>query len=285
MLGFFRAVVRPVVLLFVLSTMLNLGLTQRPKAILEQLRYRPFVLRMLLVNFVAVPLVMILLLRLVPLDPALQAGLLVFSVCAGAPFLIKLTQVAEHRIALGAAVMFLLMLVTVPYAPLVLPRFLAGVSVDSWAITRSLLLQLVLPTALGMALARWVSGLARALQPWVARVAGLTLYVVIAATVIGYFPNMLEVVGTGAILLLLVFIASALGAGYWAGSGRDHYEDVGALGTAQRNTAAGLIIASQNFDDPNVLVMMTLANIVGIVVLMFVARRFRLDNVTRAAST
>ena len=262
--------------------MLNLGLTQRPRTILEHLRHRAFVLKMLLANFVLAPLVMIVLLRLVPLDPALRAGLLIFSVCAGAPFLIRLTQVAEHRIALGAAVMFLLMFVTVPFVPLVLPLLLSGVAVDPWAIASSLVVQLVVPTAVGMALARWAPGLSRRLQPWAARIAGLTLYVVIAATLIGYFPNMLEVIGTGAILLLLLFIVAALGAGFWAGSGQDHYEDVGALGTAQRNTAAGLVIATQNFTDPNVLVMMTLANTVGIVLLIVVARRLRLDNATRA---
>jgi bile acid:Na+ symporter, BASS family len=285
MLALFRALVPPLVLLFVLSTMLNLGLTQQPKTILEHLRYRAFVLRMLLVNFVLAPLVMIVLLHIVRLDPALQAGLLVFSLCAGAPFLIKLTTTAEHHVALGAAVMFLLMVVTVPFVPLVLPRLLTGVSVDALAIARSLLLQLVLPTVFGMVLARWASGLALALQPWMARIAGLALYAVVATTAIGYFPNMLKIVGTGAILVLLVFIAAALGAGYWAGSGRDRHEDVGALGTAQRNTAAGLIIATQNFDDPDVLVMMTLANTLGIVLLMFVARRLRLDNVTGTATT
>jgi BASS family bile acid:Na+ symporter len=282
MLALFRAVVSPLVLLFVVSTMLNVGLTQRARTIVEQLGHRAFVLRMLLVNFVLAPLVMIALVRLIPLDPALRAGLLLFSVCAGAPFLIKLTQVAEHRIALGAAVMFLLMVVTVPFVPLVLPLLLSGVSVDAWAIASSLVAQLALPTAVGMALARWAPGLARRLQPWVGRIAGLTLYPVIAATVIGYLPNMRDVIGTGALLLLLLFIAAALVAGYWAGSGRDHYEDVGALGTAQRNTAAGLVIATQNFSDPNVLVMMTLANTVGIVLLIFVARRLRLDNATRA---
>src|SRR3954469_8853310 len=190
MLALFRAVVPPLVLLFVVSTMLNVGLTQRARTIVEQLGHRAFVLKMLLVNFVLAPLVMIVLVRLIPLDPALRAGLLLFSVCAGAPFLIKLTQVAEHRIALGAAVMFLLMVVTVPFVPLVLPRLLSGISVDAWAITRALLLQLVLPTAVGMALARWAPALARTLQPWMARIASLTLYAVIVATTIGYFPNM-----------------------------------------------------------------------------------------------
>jgi BASS family bile acid:Na+ symporter len=285
MLALFRAVVSPLVLLFVLSTMINLGLTQRPRAILEQLGSRAFVLKMLVANFVLAPLVMILLLHIVNLDAALQAGLLVFSLCAGAPFLIKLTQVAEHHVALGAAVMFLLMVVTVPFVPLALPRLLSGISVSAWSIASSLVVQLVVPTAVGMALARWAPALGHAIQPWAARIAEVTLYMVIAATTIGYFPNMLDVVGTGAILLLLVFIAAALGAGYWAGSGRDHYEDVGALGTAQRNTAAGLLIATRNFTNPDVLVMITLANTIGIVVLILVARRLRLDNVAGPAPT
>jgi BASS family bile acid:Na+ symporter len=50
------------------------------------------------------------------------------------------------------------------------------------------------------------------------------------------------------------------------------------LGTAQRNTAAGLIIATQNFDDPNVLVMLTLANTLGIVMLLLIARALSRDN-------
>ncbi len=284
MLETLRALVPPLVLAFVLSTMLNVGITQRPAAILRQLRHRAFVLKMLLVNFVVAPLVMVLLLRAVPLEPALEAGLLVFGLCAGAPFLIRLTQLAEQQLALGAAVMFLLMLVTVPFVPLVLPLLLTGASVDAWAIARTLVEQLVLPTAIGMALARWLPGVARALQPWTARVAALTLYAVIVATTVGYLPNMLEIVGTGAILVLLAFVAAALAAGYWAGSGEDHLEDVGALGTAQRNTAAGLVIATQNFGDPDVLVVMTLANTIGIVLLMFVARRFRKDNAAAPAA-
>src|SRR3712207_8651791 len=46
--------------------------------------------------------------------------------------------------------------------------------------------------------------------------------------------------GTGAILVGLAFVAAAFGIGYLAGVGKDHLEDVGGLGTAQRNTAAGI---------------------------------------------
>ena len=58
----------------------------------------------------------------------------------------------------------------------------------------------------------------------------------------------------------------------------DHLEDVGGLGTAQRNTAAGMIIATQNFSDPDVFVMLTLANVLGIVMLLAIARFISRDN-------
>jgi BASS family bile acid:Na+ symporter len=61
---------------------------------------------------------------------------MIFCLGAGAPFLIKLTQTAEHDLALGAAVMMVLMIVTVPYVPLVLPLVLSGVSVNAMAIAR-----------------------------------------------------------------------------------------------------------------------------------------------------
>ena len=52
----------------------------------------------------------------------------------------------------------------------------------------------------------------------------------------------------------------------------------GGLGTAQRNTAAGVIIALENFSNPNVLVMLTLANMLGIVMLLFIAKALSRDN-------
>ena len=90
---------------------------------------------------------------------------------------------------------------------------------------------------------------------------------------------MIAIVGTGAILVGLAFVAAAFGIGYLAGAGKDHLQDVGGLGTAQRNTAAGMIIAVQNFSShPDVLVMLTLANTLGIVMLLLIAKRLSRDH-------
>jgi BASS family bile acid:Na+ symporter len=182
-------------------------------------------------------------------------------------------------VALGAAVMMLLMVVTVVYTPIVLPLVLSGISVDAWMVAKTLLLQLLLPIAVGMLAVQFLLDFAKKAQPWVGWLGNIAMYVLVAATLIGYSPNMIAIIGTGAILAGLAFVAAAFGIGYLAGAGKDHLEDVGGLGTAQRNTAAGVIIATQNFSDhPNVLVMITLANTLGILMLLLIAKRLSRDH-------
>ena len=278
MVEFLRSTIQFIAPVFIISTMLNVGLTQRLSDIAQHLKNWPFVLKMLLANFVFAPLLMIVALHFAPFDPALKAGLLIFSLGAGAPLLIKLTQTAEHEVALGAAVMMLLTVVTVVYMPIVLPMVLSGVSVDAVAVAKSLLMQLLLPIGAGMLLAQFVPGVVKKVQPWVGKLGSIALYALIVVTLVGYYPNLLDIVGKGAFLVGLAFVGAAFGLGYLAGAGKDHLEDIGGLGTAQRNTAAGVIIALENFSNPNVLVMLTLANMLGIVMLLLIAKALSRDN-------
>ena len=57
MFEFFRSLTQIVAPVFVIATMLNVGLTQKPADILKHLNHWPFVPKMLLGNFVLVPLV------------------------------------------------------------------------------------------------------------------------------------------------------------------------------------------------------------------------------------
>jgi BASS family bile acid:Na+ symporter len=264
---------------FVVATMLNVGLTQRFRAIVRHLSNRPFILKMLAANFIGAPLLMIGALEIMSFDPALHVGLLIFSLCAGAPFLIKLTEASRNDVALGAAVMVILMLLTTIYVPIVFPLLLDTLTVGAWDIARVLTLQMIMPMAIGMLVAQFAGSLAAAVQPWLGRLSNLALAVVLVTTLVGYAPDILRIAGEGAITVGVLFVLAAAGLGWLAGWGRDHLEDVGALGTAQRNTAAGLIIASQNFPSyPDVLVMIVIANTLGIVILLVLARRMGVDN-------
>ena len=58
-----------------------------------------------------------------------------------------------------------------------------------------------------------------------------------------------------------------------------------ALGTAERNIAAALVVVGQDFSDPKVVVMVVVVAIVGLLVLMPLARVGARATVSKKAST
>jgi bile acid:Na+ symporter, BASS family len=264
---------------FIYCTMANIGMSQDPRRIVKYWGEWPFYLKMLAANFLAAPSIMWLLLHIwsLPLDQ--KAGLAVFSLCAGAPFLIKLTATSKHDLALGAATMLLLVLATIVMVPLVLPILIPELSVDGPGLAWTLGRQLLLPILLGGLLARFAPHLNHRLQPWVARVGNIALNVVLVSTFLGYLQDIPGIVRSGALVLGLIFILAAFAAGYVAGWGNDALEDIGGLATAQRNTAAAMLIGVSSFSDPIVFVLITLVNALGIALLIGIARMLTGDNV------
>ena len=118
-------------LVFVLSSMLAMGLGLTVGEIVAPLRNARLVVLSLLVNFVLMPLGALALADVLRLDQPLGVGLLLLGAAAGAPFLPKLAQIAKGNLAFGVGLMVLLMVVTVGYLPLVLPLLLPGVSVTA----------------------------------------------------------------------------------------------------------------------------------------------------------
>ena len=127
-------------LIFVLSSMLAMGLGLTVSQIITPLRNARLVVLSLLANFVLMPLAAVALAALLRLDQPLGVGLLLLGTAAGAPFLPKLAQIAKGNLAFAVGLMVLLMVVTVGYLPLVLPVLLPGVSVNPAKIARSLFL-------------------------------------------------------------------------------------------------------------------------------------------------
>ena len=232
---------------FIFCTMANVGMTQDPRRILKYWGNWSFTAKMLAANFVAAPAVMWLLLQIWPLPAEYHAGLAVFSLFAGAPFLIKLTATSEQDLALGAATMMLLVLATIVVVPLAVPRLVSGLTVDAAGMAWTLVRQLLLPMIAGALLAHFLPDLNKRLQPWVAWIDNIALNAVLVATIVGYLPEMPAIIRSGALVLGLLFVLTAFGIGYLTGWGNDALEDIGGLATAQRNTAAAT--SGQNFSD------------------------------------
>src|SRR5207342_2010127 len=104
---------------------------------------------------------------------------------------------------------------------------------------------------------------------WISNISLILLILLITAANI---DKVLQVFGTRGILAGILFIALGFGIG-WLLSGPDaDTRRVMALGTGQRNIAAALVVASQSFSDPKVVVMVIVVAIVGLIILMPLSR-------------
>ena len=259
-------------LVFVLSSMLAMGLGLTVTQIIAPLRNRRLVAMSLLVNFVLMPLTTLALATILRLDEPLRVGMLLLGAAAGAPFLPKLVQLSKGNLAFSVGLMVLLMVITVGYLPLVLPILLPGVSVNATKIARSLFLLMLLPLATALAMkARFPAAADRA-KPPLEKISTLSLILVIVLVVVLNFKSMVSVLGTGGILAALLLVAAGYGFGWLLGGPTADTRTVLGLGTAQRNIAAALVVGSQNFTDPRVVVMVVVGAIVSLMILLPLSR-------------
>src|SRR5437763_223255 len=264
-------------LAFVLSSMLAIGLGLTLAQIVAPLRSARLVALSLLANFVLMPLGAVALATLLRLDQPLGVGLLLLGCAAGAPFLPKLAQIADGDLAFAVGSMVLLMVVTVGYLPLVLPFLLPGVSVNPAKIARSLFLLMLLPLAAALAVRARFAIAASRVKPVLDRVSSLSLILLVVLITVANVSNVLAFFGTRGILAGLLFIAIGFGVGWLLGGPGDETRRVLALGTAQRHIAAALVVGSQSFRDPKVVVMVVVVAIVGLFVLLPLSRMLARD--------
>ena len=168
--------------------------------------------------------------------------------------------------------MVLLMVVTVGYLPIVLPLLLPGVTVDPWKIARSLVLLMLLPLAIGLALKARYGDLAARVKPVLDWISNVSLILLVSLDHRSEHRQSSTSLWHPGILAGLLFIALGFGIGWLLGGPDTDTKRVMALGTGQRNIAAALVVASQSFSDPKVVVMVIVVAIVGLIILMPLSR-------------
>jgi BASS family bile acid:Na+ symporter len=259
-------------LVFVVSSMLAVGLSLTVTEIEASLRNRKLVCLALLANFAVMPLAAFAIARLLRLEEPLTAALVLLGTAAGAPFLPKLADVAKGNLAFSVGLMVLLMALTVGYMPLILPLLLEGVSVDPAKIARSLVLLMLLPLVAGLGVRKRYQALAARAAGLLNRLSTLSLALMIVLLLLTNVQNIADLFGTRGVLASVLFLLVSFATGWILGGPGIDTRSVLALGTAQRNIAAALVVGGQNFRDPKVVVMVAVVAIVGMLILMPLAR-------------
>ena len=256
-------------LVFVVSSMLAMGLSLTVPAIIEPLKNIRLVLLALVINFVAVPFFAWAIQAVMNLDQDIYTGLLLLATAAGAPFLPKLAQVAKGNAAFSVGLMVMLMVVTIIYMPIVLPLFLSGVEINPWDIAKSLIVLMLIPLGIGLLMnSRWQQT-SKELQGLMSTASSLAILLLLVGAIILQWSAIVSLIGTGGLVAILIFLLLSLAVGYFAGGSDPATRSVMGLGTAQRNVSAAMVVGAQNFSDsPNVLVTVIVGALIGLVVLM-----------------
>jgi len=259
-------------LMFIVSSMLAMGFSLTVPQIVAPLKNLRLVVLALALNFIAVPLLVWAIQAVMDLDQDIYTGLVLMGTAAGAPFLPKLAEAAKGNAAFSVGLMVLLMVVTVVYMPLVLPLLLSGVSINAWDIAKSLIFLMLLPLGIALFVKARRSEIADGLHPLMAQASSIGIVVLIVGGVILQWDNIVSLIGTGGLIAIVIFLLVALVLGYFAGGSDAGTRSVMGLGTAQRNLSAAMVVAAQNFsDNPNVLLTVIVAGIIGLVLLMPIA--------------
>jgi BASS family bile acid:Na+ symporter len=229
---------------FVALVMASIGLRVTQGELFSILRNHRLLGRSLLANCVVVPALGYLLARTVPMDPQVRVGIMLLAAVPGTPVALQFTRTARARLGFVAGLTFVLSIAAVAIAPVavrVVPHIESQYRPGQDLIL-SLLLQIVLPLAAGVMLARrWPSIAAKLAGP-----------LSILATVIFLFlmwetravrREAFRSMEGWPLLTMLALLVMAMAAGWWLGGPDRESRRVMATSTSMRNVVVCFFIA------------------------------------------
>ncbi|HEX5121012.1 MAG TPA: hypothetical protein VFW65_37990 [Pseudonocardiaceae bacterium] len=272
---------------FVAFAALAAGLNTTIRDAVDPLKGRALpTIGVLVANFVIVPLLTGLTLYAFGFAAQATMAFALLSVVAGAPFVAMFTRLGRGDVAYAASTSLLLLVVTIPFMPLVLPWLLTVLHVShapvtTWHLLKPQLGFILLPLAIGLAV-RWrYPGLAKELARHFGQVALVSIVLHITLMFVAYWNEVVAQLHTGEYLYAVampigclivgygVFLLFAPGAARAAGRG---IRLPATLGTAQKGSQAlicSLIFAMGTYPVAGVVALGS--SVITIVILVIVA--------------
>jgi predicted Na+-dependent transporter len=260
-------------LLFVVTSMLAMSLSLSLQQMTQPLKNVRLVILALLANFVLVPLLAYVITKVIPLDQSLQIGVILLGTAAGAPFIPKLVQGAKGNVAYAVGLMFLIMVVTIFYLPFILPLLLPGVEVNPWDIARSLIATMLVPLVIGMLIKSHSPDVADHWAPVMNKISSLSVLILLVVGLGLNVSNILSFIGTLGIGAMVLLILGSLAIGTLFGGRDPGVRSAMGLSTANRNGAAALLVATQNFSGTDTLPFVLVGVVLLLLILLPIAKR------------
>src|SRR5512143_2253218 len=267
----------PVILIYVVSGMLALGLSQTVKQIIEPLKNVRITISAIVASYIILPLLATTIARLFGLDPSLRYGLVLLAMAAGAEVGPIFTAKSNANVSLSGGILAMSIAITIIYIPLMLVVLLPDVHFDVKHLLLKLILTIVAPLLLGLFIRSRFEKIAHTAEKYLHLISRLFV-VVLLLTLIGlYFRPFIGLFGTYTLLAGVIYIIAAFGIGYLLGlPDRGTSLAMGYMHGA-RNASAAVMVANDVFrDQPNVMLGIVLMVLLILVIWIPVSRLCRI---------
>jgi BASS family bile acid:Na+ symporter len=259
----------PVILIYVVSGMLALGLSQTVRQILDPLRNMRITLSAVVASYIILPLIATSIARFFGLDPSLRYGLVLLAMAAGAEVGPIFTAKSNANTGLSGGILAMSIGITIIYVPLMLGVFLPDVHFEVGKLVLKLILTIVAPLLLGLFIRSRFEKTAHTAEKYLHMISRLFV-VLLLLTLIGiYYKQIIGLLGTYAILAGVIYCIASFGIGYLLGwPERGTMLAMGFMHGA-RNASVAVMVANSVFSDqPNVMLMIATMVIIILVILI-----------------
>jgi BASS family bile acid:Na+ symporter len=267
----------PVILVYVISGMLALGLSQTVKQIIEPLKNVRITISAIVASYLIIPLLAATIARLFGMDPVLRYGLVLLAMAAGAEAGPIFTAKSNANVSLAGGILAMSIPITIIYIPFMIGVFLPDVEIDVKHMVVKLVLTIVVPLLLGLFIRSRFEKVAHAAEKYLHKIS-LLFVVLLLFTLIGlYYKPFIGLFGTYTLLAGLIYIVAAFGIGYLLGwPERGTMLAMGYMHGA-RNASVAVIAASSAFSDqPNVMLMIATMVILMLAIMILASSFFKI---------
>jgi len=245
---------KALIILFLLSTMISIGLEVTFKEILLAASNKSLFMKALFANFILVPLLGLGVARILPMPANIETGFLLLAAAPGAIFAINFTRRTQDSVPFAAALLFALTVLSVVVTPFLAQLMLnidEPITLHYDRAFQALFLYVLLPLLAGFALNRWASTVALRLRKPVSACAGIS-FVLVTVTTMGLKSAATKQIGSNGLLAMLLLIAASMVIGWILGGPDRGTRRVLTVNSSMRNVALALAIASRSFPGANV---------------------------------
>ena len=259
----------PVILIYVVSAMLALGLSNTLGQILQPLRNMRMTVSAVAASYVILPLLAASVARLLGLDPSLRYGLVLMAMAAGAEIGPLLSANSNANARLSGGLLVLSIGITIFYLPLMVGVFLPDVDIDVKHLLVKLFLTILAPLILGLLIKSRFPKFAHTAEKYLHLNSRIFVSLLTLIIILLFYKPIIALFGSFAILAGLINVVGGFGIGYLLGwPDRGSMLAMGYMHGA-RSASIAVMVANDVFrDQPNVMLMIALVTMLILVILL-----------------